>query len=418
MSPHALISGAGVAGPVVAHQLAARGWRTTVLERAPRLRDEGQNVELRGSAREVARRIGIEDAVLAAGTHEAGVRFVDETGREIAAIAAGDNDTDGLTAEAEILRGELGRLLYERTHDEVDYRFDTRVREIDEHADGVRATLSTGETVEADVLVVADGTRSRTRAMLFDDVRVRELGLYVAYLPVPRVEDDDDWWSVHNTTGTRGVQLRPGGRGDTRAALGFLSTVRGLADLDRDAQVEVLRRTFADVGWQTSRVLDALPDAPFYFDAVAQVHAPTWSTRRTVLVGDAAWSTGPFGTGTTLAMTGGYVLAGELATRALPEALAAYERTMRPFAQRAQAVSPALIRALNPDTRAGLVLQRALVRAAGAVAGGPLGRLTAPLTRPPSDAVDLPEYDDAPPVAPEGVTPALTVRRARAGSAS
>lgn len=394
MSPHALISGAGVAGPVVADQLAARGWRTTLVERAPRLRDEGQNVEIRGAARVVARRMGIEDAVLAAGTREAGVRFVDDAGREVGAIPAGDNDTDGLSAEAEILRGELARLLYERTRESTDYRFDTRIVDVREHADGVTATLSSGDTVDADVLVVADGTRSRTRSMLFDDVRLDELDLYVAYLPVPRTADDDRWWTVYNTTGTRGVQLRPGGRGDTRAALGFRSPVRGLADLPRDAQVDVLRRTFADAGWQASRVLDALPDAPFYFDAIAQVHAPTWSTRRTVLVGDAAWSTGPFGTGTTLAVTGGYVLAGELAGRAVPDALAAYERVMRPFAATAQDVSPALIRAMNPDTRAGLALQRGAMRVAGALASTPLRRLTAPLTRPPSDAVALPDYRD------------------------
>ena len=29
------------AGPALAHQLGARGWRTTVVERAPQLRDEG-----------------------------------------------------------------------------------------------------------------------------------------------------------------------------------------------------------------------------------------------------------------------------------------------------------------------------------------------------------------------------------------
>src|SRR5271166_1102520 len=68
MAQHALISGASIAGPALAHQLAARGWRTTVLERAPQRRDEGHNIDVRGAGREVVRRMGIEDDVRAANT--------------------------------------------------------------------------------------------------------------------------------------------------------------------------------------------------------------------------------------------------------------------------------------------------------------------------------------------------------------
>ena len=57
MPRHAVISGAGIAGPALAHQLTARGWSTTVLERFPQRRDEGQNVDIRGEAREVVRRL-------------------------------------------------------------------------------------------------------------------------------------------------------------------------------------------------------------------------------------------------------------------------------------------------------------------------------------------------------------------------
>ena len=70
MTRHAVISGSGIAGPALAHQLAARGWRTTVLERFPQARSEGQNVDVRGAAREVVRRMGVEADVRAANTGE------------------------------------------------------------------------------------------------------------------------------------------------------------------------------------------------------------------------------------------------------------------------------------------------------------------------------------------------------------
>ena len=60
MTSHALISGAGIAGPALAHQLNARGWNTTVIERYAQRRDEGQNVDIRGAARDLIRRMGID----------------------------------------------------------------------------------------------------------------------------------------------------------------------------------------------------------------------------------------------------------------------------------------------------------------------------------------------------------------------
>src|ERR1700677_1391424 len=84
--PHALVSGAGIAGPALAHQLAARGWQTTIVERFPQRRDEGHNIDVRGAAREVARRMGIEDDIRAANTTEVGMRFLDDGGRAAAAF--------------------------------------------------------------------------------------------------------------------------------------------------------------------------------------------------------------------------------------------------------------------------------------------------------------------------------------------
>ena len=84
--PHALISGAGIAGPALAHQLAARGWQTTVVERCAQRRDEGHNIDVRGAAREVARRMGIEDDIRAANTTEVGMRFVNADGSAAASF--------------------------------------------------------------------------------------------------------------------------------------------------------------------------------------------------------------------------------------------------------------------------------------------------------------------------------------------
>jgi len=104
-SPHVLISGASIAGPALAHWLAAAGWTTTVVERFDALRDTGQNIDVRGAAREVVRRMGLDDAVRGATTGETGTAFVDERGDVVAAFPAGRSDTDGATAEVSPLSG-------------------------------------------------------------------------------------------------------------------------------------------------------------------------------------------------------------------------------------------------------------------------------------------------------------------------
>ncbi len=79
--------------------------------------------------------------------------------------------------------------------------------------------------------------------------------MYFAYLTIERLETDGPWWHWQHAPGSRGVHLRPDNFGSTRAILTFMSDVRGLEDLDRADQINILRRTFADVGGAAPRIL-------------------------------------------------------------------------------------------------------------------------------------------------------------------
>src|ERR1700733_7757107 len=354
--PHVLISGAGIAGPALAHQLAARGWQTTVVERCAQRRDEGHNIDVRGAAREVVRRMGIDDDIRAANTTEIGMRFINGDGSAAASFPLNSSGRgEGLTAELEILRGELSRILIEHTRDTTEYRFDTQIADLTDHGDRITAVLDDDTSIDADILVVAEGLRSRTRDRVLP-VAVTDLGMYIAYLTIPRQESDDRWWNWQQIPGSRAIHLRPDNLGSTRAMLSFLSGVRGLEDLGRDDQIAILRRTFADAGSAAERILPQLDDAPMYFDAIGQVRAPRWSKGRVALLGDGAFCPSPVGGGgSSLALIGAYVLAGELSrTDDLDDALARYEQFMRPHVSAAQRVQPAVLRAANPYTGVGI----------------------------------------------------------------
>ncbi len=396
MMRHAVISGAGIAGPAVAHQLAARGWQTTVVERFPQRRDEGQNIDVRGAAREVARRMGIENDLRAANTGEVGMRFLREDGSTSASFPMSKpGDIDGPTAEFEILRGELSRILFEHTREDTDYRFATQIADLTDHGDHVTVALDDGAVIDADIVVIAEGLRSRSRRFVTPS-DVNDLGMYFAYVTIPRRDTDDQWWNWQHASNSRTVHLRPDNLGTTRAILTFISEVRGLEDLGTADQISILRRTFADVGGIAPRVLAELDDdAPLYFSSVGQVHADRWSKGRVTLLGDAAFCAATFGGGgTSLALIEAYVLAGELSrTDDHPAAFARFERFMRPIIDATPPVRMSVLRRANPRTRVGIRAlhtgARLFASPAGQAAMNFLGRR---LVNVAADDLALPDY--------------------------
>ncbi|MEJ2890578.1 FAD-dependent monooxygenase [Actinomycetospora aeridis] len=398
-TPSILISGASIAGPAAASWLAAAGWDVTVVERFDHLRDEGQNVDIRGIGREVIRRMGLEDAVRAHHTRETGQAFVDEDGRAYASFPAGTDDTDSSpTAELEILRGQLARLLYDHSANSAEYLFGDQIVDLHDDGQGVDVRFAHGPGRRFDAVVIAEGTRSRTRDLVFPDARVDELGLLAAYFTIPRTAADDRQWRIFFGGRGRLVHLRPDNVGTTRAMLSMYTDARGLDRLDRDGIVTVLRATYGDLGWETPRILAALDDAPLYVDQIAQVRLPTWHRGRVAVLGDAAWCAGPFGTGTTSALAGAYVLAGELGATPddVPAAFARYESILRPQTDRALDFVP---RNGHPRVEWHRRLLRAGLRVAAGPIGGALARIGVFDPSLPVDTVELPRYPMPAPVA-------------------
>ena len=189
MAHRILISGAGIAGPALACWLVDAGWEVTVVERDERLRDDGQNVDVRGAGREAARRLGIEDAILSRNTTETGTEFVDADG-ESAASFDQDGD-DGPTAELEILRGRLASLLHERSAD-AEYRFGDRIDAVEAGETHATVRFASGDERAFDVVAIAEGQRSRNRDRLFDGVQLDPLNVDIAYATIPRRAGDVD----------------------------------------------------------------------------------------------------------------------------------------------------------------------------------------------------------------------------------
>ncbi|WP_280473640.1 FAD-dependent monooxygenase [Nocardia asiatica] len=340
-----LVAGASIAGPALAYWLRRRGAEVTVVERAPALRPGGQAVDARGVAKEVIRRMGLDAAVRGACTETAGAYTVDVDGNVLETYRADDDGGDGYISEIEILRGDLSRVLYDATRDDVEYIFGDRIAELAQDADGVEVAFAGGDRRRFDLVVGADGLHSALRAMVFGPHErfVRHLGHVLAFYSVPNEFGLDRWLIDYQESG-RSAGLRP--IQDATRAMAMFSFPAADLDVDyRDveAQKRLLRERMAGLGWLAPRILAHLDDTPdFYLDQVAQVVMDRWSSGRVGLLGDAAFSSSPMsGQGTGLALVGAYLLAGELAAAEWdPEAgFAGYERRMRSFVEANQEIS-------------------------------------------------------------------------------
>ncbi|AJE84127.1 monooxygenase, FAD-binding [Streptomyces albus] len=341
-----LISGGGIAGPVLAHGLRRHGFKPTVVERAPALRPGGQAVDIRGVALEVMERMGLLEQARRVRTRMRGMSILAPDGQEVdrsteAVFSSGRLDSDDI----ELLREDLVRMAYEHTREGAEYLFGDSVTGLDEDETGVRVAFAHGPSRTFDLVVGADGLHSTVRRLAFgpeEDV-AHHLGSYLSVFGADNFLGLDDWqlWLRDGDAGFGIMPVR--GSTELRIAFGFESAPLAPDLRDGGALRQLVVDRLASLRWEGARLAEAARKAPdFYCDAMAQIRMDQWSRGRVTLLGDAAWCPSPLsGQGTSLALVGAHVLADCLA-RDRGDHLAAfarYERRMRPFVTLNQALA-------------------------------------------------------------------------------
>lgn len=420
-----LISGASIAGPTLAYWLlrSRKCCDITVVERARILRTAGQGVDIRDSAREVIRRMGLFDRIRDASSHEEGFAIVDRENRALAKFGVGEGG-ESVTCDIEILRGELAGILVDVTtsgrkggdgngdgenEKGVKYVFGEEVEGLVERAEddggGVEVTFKNGTpAARFDLVVAADGIGSRIRRMMIgsgngassasttstssaggvDDPAIRSLLSYATYFSIPRDPAADTMWAQSRSShGGRFMMLRPDNIGTTRAFLGLTAYEKSDPRLKQfaraskegiDAQKALVSSLFRDADWTSiPRILDGMHSSEdLYMQHIAQVRLSRWSSPggRITVVGDAGYSPSPFsGMGTSLAFIGAYILAGEISkcsrSEHIPAALASYEKILKPYVESIQKLPPGIPWIICPQTSLGVTVVESIARVVG-----------------------------------------------------
>ncbi|MFG1837681.1 FAD-dependent monooxygenase [Micromonospora sp. NPDC049175] len=341
----AVVVGAGVGGLAVAGALARSGWQVTVLERAERVRPEPTAVVLWPNGVRALQALGLGAGLAAIATplSDGGVRRPD--GHWLVQPRPIPADRMPVVVHREDLHDALIAGLGER----VELRTGVTVRHVRVEP-GERPAVSDGRhTIEADLVIAADGTDSGIRRQLAPESRVVSSGCaawraVIPWYQAPRLPDDQPLAGEILGAGYRFVAASLGDRGSSggssRGGIYWVATAAGAPRPEPpETQLALLRRWYA--GWPAP--IGALLDATDPADLVQQEVRELRPLPRAygfgvgpggvVLLGDAAHAMPPhLGQGACLAFEDAATLASLLREARLPDAVQAYDRIRRPRA--------------------------------------------------------------------------------------
>jgi len=352
-----LISGAGIAGPALAYWLDGHDFDVTVVERALTLREGGQAVDFRGPVhREVLERMGLWEPIHQHRTQGCDLVMLDRRGRPVLTLPS-----VMMSGDVEILRGDLSRLLYERSASSTCYRFGDQITDLTQSEESVTVGFSSGAAERYDLVVGADGLHSGVRSLAFGDESrfLVHHGYRLATFSLPDVFDTGGRAYSYTVPG-HSLMVKSEGDGRARASFIFIGAALGEERGDVARLRVLLREAFRRLGWWGPRLLSHLDEATdLYVDQIGSISIDRYSSGRVVLLGDAAYGGTLGGQGTSLAIVGAYVLAGELvaAQGDVGTAFARYEALMRPYATRGQQGAKNVGPFFAPRTKHGLVLR-------------------------------------------------------------
>ena len=343
----ALIAGAGIAGLTAALALAKAGVEGIVFERAATREDFGAGLQLSPNATRVLKKLGVLEAVVAHATAPRLLRVLrGRDDRPLSQLVLSGAEGRWGAPYLTIHRADLADVLAQAcaAQPEIDIRSGHELVGYGADSDKVRVAVRRGLvslSEDGDLLIGADGLRSKTREKLLPDpadaLAFTGRVAFRATLPASAPQEP----VVTLRMGRRAHLVQYGLRGGTEINLVAVIEAgwRG-APPEHPWDGEADRPALDAAFWEWSRAARALIGAPQSWRAWPLYVRPSlqsFASGRVALAGDAAHPMVPFlAQGAAQSIEDADALAQALARASAPEALAAYSRARVARATRVQ----------------------------------------------------------------------------------
>ncbi len=311
--PKALIIGGGIAGPVTGIFLKKAGIDAEVFEAWPYSTGIGGGLQIAPNGMHVLAEIGLADEMIRRGSIAESFDFHSQKGALLGSLNRNMRQRFGQPA-VNMCRATLNEVLVNKAWCEnVELHFEKRLVAIEDRADQpVVAHFADGSTAAGDFVIGADGVHSAVRGHVIPDgPKPFDTGLigFGGFVPRSVIEATPVGQRVVTTFGQSGFFGYGFCSADPDDGVMWWSTQpsRGIdAATFRAMSQEQLRQHLRDfhAGWHDPipQIVDAAENI-VVTDTLDVATLPTWSRKRTLLIGDAAHATSPHaGQGASLAL--------------------------------------------------------------------------------------------------------------------
>ena len=358
-----LISGAGIAGTTLAWWLKKFGFNPTLIEIAPALREGGYAIDFMGAGYDVAEKMGIIPALKEVDINFSKLVFVDSNNKEKGSMNY-QKIKNFLNGRAfTLLRSDLAKMIYQSLDKDVEIIFGDTITNIAQNENEVSVTFQSGTTKNFDLLVGADGLHSKVRSLVFGNETQFEkyFGYYTSSYTIDDFSLGNHTFSMYNVPYKQVAVYSNSGNKTTTFFIFTSPEKLSYPYHDIGKQKQILKTEFENSGWMCPQLLSGIDSTTdFYFDSISQIKMDSWYKGRITLVGDAGYCPSLLsGKGSTLAMVGAYILAGELkqANGDYKAAFKQYEVIFKPFMDKKQKAAQFFAKSFVPKSNFGIWLR-------------------------------------------------------------
>jgi len=363
-----LISGAGIAGVSLAFWLKKFGFNPTLVEISPGLREGGYAIDFMGAGYDVAEKMGILPALEKADLDISKLVFVDKNNKEKGSMNYQEIRKLMNNRALTLLRSDLAKVIFNSLGKDTQIIFGDTINKIVRDDEKVTVTLRSGRILSFDLLIGADGLHSRVRELVFgaESKFEKYYGYYTSSFTMNDFANLGRDFSMYNVP-CKQVAVYSYNENKAAAFFVFSSSEKLLYDHhDIGRQQQILKDEFINTGWKCRELLSQMEASPdFYFDSISQIKMENWSQGRITLVGDAGYCPSLLsGKGSTLAIVGAYILAGELkqANGNYQSAFENYENMLKPFIEKKQKAAQSFAKSFVPKSNFGITLRNLVFR--------------------------------------------------------